>query len=92
MKILCTNCTANSYEQKKCTLRCASHVRYDSKQLDCVTVEAVNRTLADKTAAVRVMQLQLTFRHRASCILGQAFHYSPENAFYKFNQQIYFII
>ena len=33
----------------------------------------------------------LTFRHRASCILGQAFHYSPENAFYIFNQQIYFI-
>ena len=24
----------------------------------------------------------LTFRHRASCILGQAFHYSPENAFF----------
>jgi hypothetical protein len=34
----------------------------------------------------------LTFWHRASCILGQAFHYSPENAFYIFNQQIYFII
>ena len=34
----------------------------------------------------------LTFRHRASYILGQAFHYSPENAFYIFNQQIYFII
>ena len=34
----------------------------------------------------------LTFRHRASCIWGQAFHYSPENAFYVFNQQIYFII
>ena len=34
----------------------------------------------------------LTFRHRAPCILGQAFHYSPENAFYIFNQQIYFII
>ena len=34
----------------------------------------------------------LTFRHRASCILGQAFHYSPANAFYIFNQQIYFII
>ena len=34
----------------------------------------------------------LTFRHRASCILGQTFHYSPENAFYIFNQQIYFII
>ena len=35
---------------------------------------------------------QLTFRHRASYILGQAFHYSPENALYIFNQQIYFII
>ena len=34
----------------------------------------------------------LNFRHRASCILGQAFHYSPENAFYIINQQIYFII
>ena len=34
----------------------------------------------------------LTFRQRASCILGKAFHYSPENAFYIFNQQIYFII
>ena len=34
----------------------------------------------------------LTFRHRASCILGQALSYSPENAFYVFNQQIYFII
>ena len=33
----------------------------------------------------------ITFRHRASCILGQAFRYSPENAFYIFNQQIYFI-
>ena len=31
-------------------------------------------------------------RHRASCILGQAFRYSPANAFYIFNQQIYFII
>jgi len=34
----------------------------------------------------------LTFRHRTSCILGQAFHYSPENAFYIFNQQTYFFI
>ena len=34
----------------------------------------------------------LTFRHRASCKLGQAFRYSPENAFYIFNQQIYYII
>jgi hypothetical protein len=38
------------------------------------------------------MHLQLTFGHRASSILGQAFRYSPENAFYIINQQIYFII
>ena len=36
--------------------------------------------------------IALTSRHRASSVLGQAFHYSPENAFYIFNQQIYFII
>ena len=31
---------------------------------------------------------------KAPCVLfiGQAFRYSPENAFYIFNQQIYFII
>ena len=44
------------------------------------------------TGGVRQGLLCLTFRHRASCILGQAFRYSPENAFYIFNQQIYFII
>ena len=37
-------------------------------------------------------RIVLTFRHGASSILGQAFRYSPENAFYIFNQQIYFII
>jgi len=34
----------------------------------------------------------LTFRHRASSILGQAFRYSPQNAYYIFNEQIFFII
>jgi len=34
----------------------------------------------------------LIFRHRASSIYGQASRYSPENAFYIFNEQIYFII
>ena len=34
----------------------------------------------------------LNFKHRASGIKGQTFRYSPENAFYIFNQQIYFII
>jgi len=34
----------------------------------------------------------LTFRHRASSIEGQAFHYSSEKAFYIFNQQIYILL
>ena len=45
-----------------------------------------------KILYVLVLFMPLTFRHLASCILGQAFQYSPENAFYIFNQQIYFII
>ena len=38
--------------------------------------------------------LDITFNLQAPCVLciGQAFRYSPENAFYIFNQQIYFII
>jgi len=43
-------------------------------------------------SAVVCVSGYLTFRHRASCILGQVFHHSPANAFYIFNQQIYFII
>jgi len=46
----------------------------------------------DVNPAVKHLVLSLTFRHRTSCILGQVFHYSPENDFYIFNQQIYFII
>ena len=49
----------------------------------------------DKSSIVsidHIIGIILTFRHRASCILGQAFHYSLKNAFYIFNQQIYFII
>ena len=34
-------------------------------------------------------QGDLTFRYRASCILGQAFHYSPENTFYIFHYLIF---
>ena len=55
-----------------------------------------NTDLTYPSAAIRLryvlLHAQLTFRHRASCILGQVFHYSPENAFYVFNQQIYFIV
>ena len=50
-----------------------------------------NKTM-HKLHAIRASVQFLNFRHRASCILGQAFRYYPENAFYIFNQQIYFII
>jgi len=35
-----------------------------------------------------------TLNLQAPCVLylGQAFRYTPENAFYIFNQQIYFIV
>ena len=55
--------------------------------LDTIKAESLKLSIWDNTELCG-----LTFRHRASCILGQAFHYSPENAFYIFNQQIYFII
>ena len=56
-----------------------------------VRMSEANRALT-LPILVRLVAFPLTFRHRASCILGQAFRYSPENAFYIFNQQIYFII
>ena len=63
-------------------------------QLTGQTLFGVNVTDYTSTqSSVRTcVCIKLTFRHRASCTLGQAFHYSPENAFYIFNQQIYFII
>ena len=47
---------------------------------------------SEKGRKLALAAAKLTFRHHASCTLGQAFHYSTENAFYIFNQQIYFII
>ena len=47
---------------------------------------------SQRRGTVRTLSNELTFRHRASCFIGQAFRYSPENAFYIFNEQIYFII
>ena len=42
--------------------------------------------IAEVMKGGNVACIELTFRHRASSILGQAFRYSPENAFYIFNQ------
>ena len=56
------------------------------------TVQDGWRKSAFLTHACSPCTIHLTFRYRASCILGQALHYSPENAFYIFNRQIYLII
>ena len=65
------------------------------EQLQVDKVRFVSKTMEEEiphTSGMFVRCCTLTFRHRVSCILGQAFHCSPENAFYIFNQQIYFII
>ena len=69
----------------------ALHNMADSTTATFADDTAVLTAHEDPAIATHRLQIQLTFRHRASCILGQGFHYSPENAFYIFNQQIYFI-
>ena len=71
--------------------------RYNSSPPWHQTTEVINMYLPQWNGFCKKIvkagpKKSLTFRHRASCILGQAFHYSPQNAFYIFNQQIYFII
>ena len=56
-----------------------------------VTPKALSLTYMT-TELLDLLSEALTFRHREPCILGQAFRCSPENVFYIFNQQIYFII
>ena len=58
----------------------------------CLHTEYLNTLRTGLLNCLNARSRGLTFRHRASCIAGQAFCYSPENAFYIFNQQIYFII
>jgi len=43
---------------------------------------------------IRAIHREQSLNLKAPCVLyiGQAFHYTSENAFYIFNQQIYFII
>ena len=86
------------FRGKKYLLYVKCVVRF-SVQLSSETFLILRRTGRDMIINIHGVQVKyryacqiLTFRQRASCILGQAFHYSPENAFYIFNQQIYFSI
>ena len=90
-----------------CTFRCActtnwwtgtQYISFSHLHLTCKYVRwcpdywLAAGTGLNKRPARTNSTAHLTFRHRASCILEQVFRYSPENAFYIFNQQIYFII
>ena len=63
-----------------------------SKDETCMLYKDSVRTALQTVFTSVIKTKLLTFRHRASQYTGQVFRYSPENAFYIFNQQIYFII
>ena len=67
------------------------HLRISRSRSECLPWVVHFSPLIAYKVCMRPVEV-LTFRHRASCILGQAFRYSPENTFCIFNQQIYFII
>ena len=77
-------------------ITCSTAAKGNHTILNCSTTRSLAETMVSavfvQCSIAAFSDSPLTFRHRASCILGQAFHYSPENAFYTFNQQIYFII
>ena len=76
-----------------CSRRCSFHENtFSDRPYTSVTRAPIYRMFLLSFLGARKLYRTLTFRHRASCILGQAFRYSPENTFYIFNQQIYFII
>ena len=58
---------------------------------DCISYLYMKEVYRRHVKVIELMPIMfLTFRHRASCILGQAFHLTPQNAFYIFNQQFFF--
>ena len=84
--------SVHGHGQKTLSGCCRSHQK-DTRAMPGNLPESNGRVTWQRASVCSLHSVDcLTFRHRASCILGQAFHYSPENAFYIFNQQIYFII
>ena len=65
------------------TLKCIEKLQHNNIQI-LITFHWIRRN--KYKCFIVLVYSTLTFRHRASCILGQAFRYSPENAFYIFNQ------
>jgi len=83
-------------ERKKDTIKASSKKLYIS--LPVTVISKFQRVIHSINTCYQILEdceeksyFLLTFRHRASSILGQAFRYSTENAHYIFNQQIYFI-
>ena len=89
---VCLKAGGKQLHGHSCFFKCPLSAHLDLNQLGTVLRELNPVVLHTGRSLPTSPYDYLNFRHRASCILGQAFHYSPENAFYIFNQQIYFII
>jgi hypothetical protein len=76
-------------------LRQEKEVTWSQAEVDCRCCSRSSSTLCPKitSPSLRILR-EFPFNFYAPCVfyIGQAFRYSPENAFYIFNQQIYFII
>ena len=91
MKQFCTHVESGMYQRSENVIVFAPLVfwlkyeRFHSSQRAGLLSDILDDYIAKYR---RENPVYLTFRHRASCILGQAFHYSPVNAFYTriFNQ------
>ena len=75
-----------------CLIYILSEYSHTKFKFNCTFLETFNTLRTGLLNCLNARSRGLKFRHRASCIQGQAFRYSPENAFYIFNQQIYSII
>ena len=93
---MCTTCFGLYFRRvntgRNMLCACKGNILNYNTPVSCQAEKYVLRILHN-TQIQRVDKIQ-SFNLQAPCVLyiGQAFHYSPENAFYIFNQQIYFII
>ena len=63
-------------------------------QMGVQTTDRLYSSLTNKCTFIHLKNIKIYINLQAPCVMyiGQAFRYSPENAFYIFNQQVYFII
>ena len=84
IKICIRNENSRRYRLRGLSVASRHRLRFHSDDVSSGSVMLYASTHREALGVVN-----LNFRHRASCILGQAFRYSPVNAFYIFNQDIF---